>query len=84
MSAMLGKVTKHYSETKRPLLTPDEVTRLPMPVKDADGKILKPGSILIFTAGHPPILGIQPLYFQNETFTARSKVPPPLASDTIL
>lgn len=81
MSAMLGRVTKHYSEVKRPLLTPDEVTRLPMPVKDADGKILKPGSMLIFSAGHPPILGTQPLYFMDDTFTARSKVPPPLASD---
>jgi len=83
MSAMLGRVNQSYSEVKRPLLTPDEVMRLPTPVKDKDGKIQKPGEMLIFVAGQPPIRGTQPLYFMDSVFSARAKVPAPTASDAL-
>lgn len=83
MSAMLGKVSRHYSEVKRPLLTPDEIMRLPSPAKDHKGMITKPGEMLIFVSGQPPIRGTQPLYFMDETFAARAKVPPPSASDAL-
>ena len=83
MSAMLGKVSRHYSEVKRPLLTPDEVMRLPSPVKDKNGMITEPGEMLIFVSGQPPIRGTQPLYFMDEVFSARSKIQAPTASDAL-
>lgn len=83
MSTVLGRVNQSYSEVKRPLLTPDEIMRLPTPVKDKDGKIKKPGKMLIFMAGQPPIKGTQPLYFMDAIFLARAKVPPPTASDIV-
>ena len=39
--------------------------------------------MLIFVAGHAPIYGCQILYFQDPTFSARSKVEPPKVSDRI-
>ena len=83
MSAMLGKVNRHYTEVKRSLLTPDEIMRLPSPVKDHKGMIVTPGEMLVFVSGQPPIRGTQPLYFMDETFSARAKVPPPTASDAL-
>jgi type IV secretion system protein VirD4 len=65
------------SETARPLLTPDECMRLPGPVKDNNGRIVKPGDMLIFTAGKPPVYGRQMLYFLDPVFAARSKITPP-------
>jgi type IV secretion system protein VirD4 len=83
MSAMLGKVSKHYSEVKRPLLTADEIMRLPSPVKDRNGMITKPGEMLIFVSGQPPIRGTQPLYFMDDYFSERAKVNSPSASDAL-
>lgn len=83
ISPMLGHVSKYYSEIKRPLLTADEVMRLPGPAKDHQGAITKPGEMLIFVSGHPTIKGIQPLYFMDRAFSARAKVPPPVASDAL-
>lgn len=83
MSAMLGRVNQSYTEVKRPLLTPDEIMRLPTPEKDKDGKIKKPGEMLIFVSGQPPIRGTQPLYFMDSVFSARAKVPAPTASDVL-
>ena len=53
-------------ETQRRLLTPGEVKSLPGAVKNAQGMIEKAGKMLIFSAGHPPIFGEQPLYFRTE------------------
>ena len=83
LSAMLGKVSKHYSEVKRPLLTPDEIMRLPSPVKDKNGMITQPGEMLLFVSGQPPIRGTQSQYFIDETFSARAKVQTPTASDAL-
>lgn len=65
------------SETARPLLTPDECARLPGPEKDSAGMITKPGHMLIFTAGQSPIYGMQILYFKDEIFLQRAKMPAP-------
>ena len=64
-------------ETARPLLTPDECMRLPGPEKDSQGRVLKPGDVLIFTAGQSPIYGRQILYFFDPVFSARAKIPVP-------
>ena len=78
---MLDNVTTSLHEVQRPLLTPDEVMRLPSPVKDGDGNILEAGDMLIFVAGHSPIYGKQILYFIDPVFSARARIPAPACSD---
>lgn len=75
--AVLEQVSHSYHEVQRPLMTPDEVMRLPGPKKDKDGDILEPGDMLVFVAGRRPILGKQVLYFQNVEMARRSQMPPP-------
>ena len=81
---MHGNVTRTMQETQRPLLTPDECLRMTGPQKDAAGKITRPGDMIIYVAGYPAIYGVQPLYFQDETFAARAAVAAPAYSDKIL
>lgn len=71
----------NMAETARPLLTPDECGRLPGAEKDSEGKVTKPGHMLIFTAGQSPIYGMQILYFKDPTFSQRSKIPAPGVSE---
>ena len=71
----------NIAETARPLLTPDECGRLPGAEKDSEGRITKPGHMLIFTAGQAPIYGMQILYFRDPTFSERSKMPAPGVSE---
>lgn len=81
--AVLEQVSRSYQEVQRPLMTPDEIMRLPGPTKDADGDIIEAGEMLIFVAGQPVIRGRQILYFKDPTFAARSKIPPPDKSDRV-
>lgn len=67
----------NVTETARPLLTPDECMRLPGPEKDSQGRVVKPGDMLIFTAGQSPVYGRQILYFFDPVFSARAKEPVP-------
>ena len=71
----------NMAETAGPLLTPDECGRLPGAEKDSEGKVTKPGHMLIFTAGQSPIYGMQILYFKDPTFSQRSKIPAPGVSE---
>jgi type IV secretion system protein VirD4 len=64
-------------------MTADEIMRLPGPKKDAKGDIIDAGEMLVFVAGQPVIRGRQILYFQDPTFAARSKMPPPKKSDRV-
>jgi type IV secretion system protein VirD4 len=72
-----GKTSKNYSkeEVGRDLLTPDETRRLQM--IDLENKSHKGGETLIMQSGKKPIKGTRILYFLNETFQARSKIPAP-------
>jgi len=81
---MHGNVTRTMQETQRALLTPDECLRMTGPEKDAEGNITKPGDMIIYVAGYPAIYGVQPLYFQDETFAARAAVAAPAVSDKII
>lgn len=81
--AVLEQVSRSYQEVQRPLMTPDEIMRLPGPRKDAKGDIIEAGEMLVFVAGHPPIKGRQILYFKDPTFSARSKIQPPEGSDRV-
>ncbi|HIF9415338.1 TPA: type IV secretory system conjugative DNA transfer family protein [Photobacterium damselae] len=64
-------VSYSINEKSRPLLTPDECLRLPAPLKDENGMILKAGKMLIFAAGFPPIFGTQILWFLDPVFKKR-------------
>jgi len=83
-------VQSHISGTveyvERPLMTPDEVSRLRPPEKKGDGdaeRIVAPGQMLIFVSGQYPILGTQMLYFLDPTLRSRSEIPPPTSFFTI-
>lgn len=76
-----GSYSRSYQEVKRPLLTPDEVMRLPGPKKSATGDIEEPGDMIIAISGKQPIYGKQILHFKDNYFLAASKVAAPLVSD---
>ena len=82
-SFRLTNASESVQEVQRPLLTPDEAMRLPAAVKRGS-QIVEPGHLLVFCAGHAPIYGRQLLYFRDPTFSVRSKIPPPEASDCLL
>ena len=81
--AVLEQVSRTFQEVQRPLMTPDEIMRLPGPVKDQNGDITDAGEMLVFVAGQPVIRGRQILYFQDPAFSARSKIPPPKMTDRV-
>ena len=78
-----GQVSTTMQEVQRPLLTPDECLRMPGPQKNDGDLITTAGDLVVYCAGFPAIYGRQPLYFADETFSARSKVPPPNNSDAL-
>jgi type IV secretion system protein VirD4 len=82
-SALLGQVSRTIQESARPLLTPDECMRMPGPVKNEAGDIVKAGDMVIYVSGCPAIYGRQPLYFEDPNFKARAMVPIPAASDRL-
>lgn len=79
MGAVLGQVSKSMQEISRPLMTDDEVTRMPPPKKDGEN-LLEGGDMLVFAAGFPAIYGKQMPYFQDPVFRARSQCNPPEVS----
>lgn len=81
--ALLEQVSRGFQEVQRPLMTADEIMRLPGPVKDANGDITDAGEMLVFVAGQPVIRGRQILYFRDPIFSARSKMPPPKTTDRV-
>ncbi|MBC7953620.1 MAG: type IV secretory system conjugative DNA transfer family protein [Rhodospirillaceae bacterium] len=78
-----GNVTDAVNSTQRALLEYDEVMKLKAAKKSRrdPNKIVKPGQMLTFVAGQPPILGIQPLYFFDKDLDARSRIPAPVGHD---
>lgn len=72
--------TQYY---QRDLLTPDEVTRLKKVNFKKNGKVDQFGEILVMVAGCPPIKGSQPLYYIDQYFSVRAKIPAPETSDTL-
>lgn len=82
-AGVLKNANVSVQEVARPLLTPDECTRLPAARKDSEGRIVAPGHILVFVAGSNPILGRQILYFKDPVFMARAKMRAPEMSDRL-
>lgn len=75
----LGKndsVSTSIAEVQRPLMTPDEVLRMPGPRKDAEGNIVEAGDMLIYATGQPMTYGRQILYWEVPVFKAASALPP--------
>lgn len=81
-SALLGQVSRTYQETQRPLLTADECLRMPGPRKEGD-LIVEPGDMIVSVSGFPAIYGRQPLFFQDDIFSARAAIPEPACSDQL-
>lgn len=77
-------VSMSLQEVQRPLLTVDECMRLKGPEKDATGRILTPGDMLIFIAGYAAVYGRQMLYFLDSEFNRRVKISAPLVSDATI
>jgi type IV secretion system protein VirD4 len=77
------QVSRAMQEVQRPLLTPDECLRMPGPQKNERDLITAAGDMVVYCAGFPAIYGRQPLYFQDATFAARAKIPPPKHSDSL-
>jgi type IV secretion system protein VirD4 len=77
LSVLLPHTMASEQDSQRPLLTPDEVMRLPGPRKTESGKIVEPGNLLVFVSGSAPIYGVQPLYFRDPTFSKRAAIAPP-------
>jgi type IV secretion system protein VirD4 len=81
LAPLLNHVNASVDLVQRPLMTPDEVSRLRPPKKRGKGdkeRIVKPGQMLIFVGGHHPILGTQMLYFFDPVLKARAALPPPV------
>jgi type IV secretion system protein VirD4 len=76
-SILKKNVSVSLQEISRPLLTVDECMRLRGAEKDAEGKILVPGDMLIFVAGHPAVYGKQMLFFLDKELSKRSQFPAP-------
>jgi len=80
MSPIPNHVNQSVVEIERPLMTPDEVLRLPPPKKKGTRekeKIIAAGDMLIFVSGHRPIYGRQMLYFFDPILNFRAQIPPP-------
>ena len=68
-------VTRSTHEVSRPLLTPDEAMRMKGARKNAQGMITEPGNMVIYVAGYPAIMGLQPLYFRDSELARRARIP---------
>ena len=71
LNPVLMHVMASEQETSRPLLTPDEVMRLP------------DDSALVFVAGHPAIYARKIRYYADPQFSSRAAVPAPSESDRL-
>jgi len=71
LSPWLTHVMASEEESQRPLLTPDEVMRLP------------DDSALVFKAGHRPIYAGKIRYFEEPALFERARIPAPAQSDRI-
>jgi type IV secretion system protein VirD4 len=87
LSPVMNHVNASVDQIERPLMTPDEVMRLRPPTKEGQGsaeRIIAPGDMLIFMAGHHPIYGTQMLYFTDPILRSRSAVAAPLEPITLV
>lgn len=77
MSPYQKQVSQTIQEVSRPLMTEDEVMRMPKAKMEG-------GDMLIFLAGTPAIYGKQMPYFLDPVLKARTGVEPPADTDRII
>jgi len=73
-------MSTNVEHIQRPLMTVDEVMRLPAAKKEGIGanrKVVEPGAMLIFVTGVFPIYGTQMLYFVDKELNRRASFLPP-------
>ncbi|MDR3249463.1 MAG: type IV secretory system conjugative DNA transfer family protein [Mycoplasmataceae bacterium] len=77
-SQTVGNISENSYEVGVALITPDECMRLiaPKTSKKNPTLVIKPGAMLTFISGYPPILGQQPLYFLDKDLLSRSEILP--------
>lgn len=78
-----GQSSRSYQSIQRPLMTPTEISNMPIAIKNENKEVIGGGEMLVFVAGMPVIKGRQTPYFLDPIFAARSKIAPPQSSDTI-
>jgi len=66
-------VSRSTHEVSRPLLAPDEAMRMKGARKDAHDMITEAGSMIVYVAGYPAIMGLQPLYFKDPELARRAR-----------
>ena len=71
LNPVLMHVMASEQESQRPLLTPDEVLRLPEE------------QAIVFVGGHPPIQGTKMKYYLDRVFQERAKILSPHTSDRL-
>jgi type IV secretion system protein VirD4 len=67
-------VSRSTHEISRPLLTPDEAMRMKGARKNARGLITEAGNMVLYVAGYPAIMGLQPLYFKDPELARRARM----------
>jgi type IV secretion system protein VirD4 len=67
-------VSRSTHEVSRPLLTPDEAMRMKGARKNAQGMITEAGNMVVYVAGYPAIMGLQPLYFRDPELARRARM----------
>jgi type IV secretion system protein VirD4 len=67
-------VSRSTHEVSRPLLTPDEAMRMKGARKNAQGMITEAGNMVVYVAGYPAIMGLQPLYFRDPELARRARL----------
>jgi type IV secretion system protein VirD4 len=67
-------VSRSTHEISRPLLTPDEAMRMKGARKNAQGMITEAGNMVLYVAGYPAIMGLQPLYFKDPELARRARM----------
>ncbi|HTD54240.1 MAG TPA: type IV secretory system conjugative DNA transfer family protein, partial [Silvibacterium sp.] len=67
-------VSRSTHEVSRPLLTPDEAMRMKGARKNALGMITEAGNMVVYVAGYPAIMGLQPLYFRDPELARRARM----------
>jgi type IV secretion system protein VirD4 len=71
----LTQSSRSTHEVSRPLLTADEAMRMKGARKNAQGMITEPDNMVIYVAGYPAIMGLQPLYFRDSELARRAWIP---------
>jgi len=69
--------SENIQEVGREILKPEEISTLER-AEERDGKVVKPGKIMVFVAGIHPFIGKQYIWFFNQVLAKRAKIKAPV------